>query len=149
MEANKKNPFDTMFAYNLVLDPNTNQPWIYSAGGSGWLGLGGSPSFPSSPSPTATPVTGLKVTITFPTPTGMDVGTITYSGTKTVSGPTTTALPITQTGSGAPSVSGGITTITGTGLTASQAYTGAIVTATGSNGATATLAIPAFTATSS
>jgi hypothetical protein len=148
MEANKKNPFDTMLNYNLVKDPNTNMPYIYSAGGAGWVGLGGSPSFPSSPSPTATPVTGLKVTITFPAPTGMDVESVTYTATKTTGG-VTTALTIPSSGAGAPSVSGGIVSFTGTGLTASAVYTGAVVTATGDNNATATLAIPTFTATGS
>lgn len=147
-EASKKNPLDTTFGYNLVLDPNTNQPYIISNGGSGWAGQGGSPSFPSTPAPSATPVTGLKVTVTFPQPTGLDVGTVTYTATKTTGG-TTTALTIPTSGAGSPSVSGGIVSFTGTSLTASAVYTGGVVTATGSNGATATLAIPTFTATAS
>lgn len=148
-EAQRKNPLDTMFAYEILLDPNTSQPYIVSNGGAGWLGEGGVPTFPSTPSPTAIPVTGLKVTMTMPAPTGMDLTGVVYSATKTVAGPTTTAMPITQTGAGAPSISGGILTLTGTGLTASAVYTGAVVTATGSNGATATINIPTFTATSS
>jgi hypothetical protein len=147
-EAQRKNPVDTMLAYEILLDPNTSQPYIVSNGGPGWLGEGGSPSFPSSPSPTATPVTGLKVTITFPAPTGLDVSTVTYTATKTTGG-TTTALTIPSSGAGSPSVSGGIVSFTGSGLTASAVYTGAVVTATGDNGATATLAIPTFTATAS
>jgi hypothetical protein len=146
-EAQRKNALDTMFGYEIILDPNTSQPYIISNGGAGWLGEGGVPVLGTV---TATPVTGLKVTVSFPI-SGLDVSGLTaasFAATKTTGG-TTTALTIPSSGAGSPSVSAGVATFTGTGLTASAVYTGGTVTVTGDNNATTTATIPTFTATSS
>jgi hypothetical protein len=143
MAANKKDPLDREFNFEVLLDPNTGSPYIESAGGSAWAGLGGVP-IPGTV--VATPVTGLKVTLTFPL-SGLDVQNATFSATKTTGG-TTTALTL----QGSPSIStvGGVKTVTltGTSLTASTSYTG-LITVTGDNNATATAAIPSFTSTAS
>jgi hypothetical protein len=140
MAANRKDPLDREFAYEILLDPMTSAPYIESAGGAAWLGLGGSPQ-PGTV--TATPVTGLKVNLAFSL-AGLDIQNPTFSATKTTGGTTT---PLTLTGSPTIATVGGVETVTlqGTGLTASTAYTG-LLTVTGDNGATATAAIPTFTA---
>lgn len=132
-EAHRKGPLDTMFAYEILLDPNTSQPYIISNGGAGWLGEGGVPVWSATP-PVATAVTGLKATITSAAPTGQDVGTVTYTATKTLSGTTT---PVTLTGS--PVISGGNVTVTTatSSLVSGSAYTFNLI-ATGDNGASST-----------
>lgn len=132
--------------YTALEDPITGQVMWVCRDGVNWRALGGAPTLGTV---TATPVTGLKVTLSFAI-SGLDVASLTassFAATKTTGG-VTTALTIPASGSGSPTVSGGIATFTGTGLTASTTYTGQI-TVTGDNGQTATVAIPSFMSTAS
>jgi hypothetical protein len=143
MAANKKDPLDREFSYEIILDPMTSAPYIESAGGAAWLGLGGTPGVGTV---TPTPVTGLKVNLVFSL-AGLDIANPTFSATKTTGGTTT---PLTLQGSPSITTVGGVETVTlvGTGLAATTPYTG-VLTVTGDNGATATANIASFTSTAS
>lgn len=132
-EAQKKNELATDHTFAGVIDPFTKTPFIISRGGNAWTALGGAPIF-GVVAPTATAVTGLKATLAFPAPTGLDVGSVTYTATKTTGGVTT---PLTLTGS--PSVSGGTVTLTSATnqLVNGTSYTLNAI-ATGDNGAAST-----------
>jgi hypothetical protein len=126
---------------------NVGSPRWTLRDGPGWRAQGQSNfeiGFPTVP--VATPVTGLKVNISFTTPAGL-IAPVTYTATKTT-GSTTTALTL----SGSPTVSGNTTTVQGTSLSASTAYTVSVV-ATDSATPTATVITSAssgsFTSTSS
>lgn len=135
-EAQRKLPLDTMFAYEILLDPNTNQPYIISNGGPGWLGEGGAPVWGATP-PVATAVTGAKATVVSAVPTGQDMsGTVTYSVVQQVGGSGSYTASTLQ-GTPGYSVSGGNVTATVTGLTVGSAYKFEII-ATGDNNAQAT-----------
>jgi hypothetical protein len=99
--------------------------------GAGWQAGGGAPVFPA-PVPVAAATTTGKATLTFATPTGVDIHPISYTGQKsTDAGVTWTAAtlfaPIPTS-----TVIGGSTVLTFTGLTAGATMLRAV--ATGSNG---------------
>jgi hypothetical protein len=130
-EASKKNPVDLEMTYSTLICPFAQTPYIISRGGTGWAASGGAPIWSATP-PVATAVTGLKATIVSAVPTGADVGTITYTATKTLTGTTT---PVT----GTAATSGGNVTFTtaSSSLVLASAYTFNLI-ATGDNGAAST-----------
>jgi hypothetical protein len=93
--------------------------------------------------PTVTPITGLKATVVFPTPTNLSSPT--YTAKIASSGGTLSTATL----SGSPSVSGGYTTITVSSLTASTVYGGVQVTATSGSTALVSPLSANFTSTSS
>lgn len=106
---------------------NVGSPRWTLRDGPGWRAQG--ESVFETTSPVATAVTGLKATITFPTPVGL-VAPITYTASQQL---TAGAAFTSSTLSGSPTVSGATTTITVSGLTASTAYNAFRVTATDSD----------------
>lgn len=95
--------------------------------------------------PTANPVTGLKVNVTFPTP--IDLVSPTYTAQIFSSSGVASSLTLT---SGTGTVSGGNTTVQGTSLSATTQYNGVQVTGTGTNSITATSVLSnPFTSTAS
>lgn len=139
-EWQRKNSEELEWTGEPILDPYTGTPMYICRDGAQWRSLGGVPTLGTV---TATPISGLKVTLSFAI-SGLDVGSgVSFTATKTTGG-TPTALTL----MGSPSISDGVVTLTGTSLTASTSYTG-LITATGDNGATATVAIPSFTSLSS
>lgn len=124
--AGRKEPDAMPLSYSVLPDPFTGQSmWVVRAG-SAWLGAGNL-SFEIAP-PVASPVTGLKANIVFPTPIDVLTPVYTVQSQLVLNGPFVSAsvgTPIT--------VSGGFTTVPITGLTASTMYNAVQVTATGTN----------------
>ncbi|PIJ36735.1 fibronectin type III domain-containing protein [Mycobacterium heckeshornense] len=141
-ELGRKNPDASELTYQVLPDPFTKQTMWVCRAGKAWLGAGNL-QFETAV-PTVTPVTGLKATITFPTP--IDITSPVYSVQiqQTPNGAWSAA-----TLSGSPSVSGGLTTLTISGLTASTTYNAVQVTATGSNATVTGPASAPFTSTDS
>lgn len=152
-----KTPWNTDAAASLpikaqcVPDPYTIPPdgekvgsprWILRDGPA-WRAQGNGPF--QDTAPVATAVTGLKATVAFPTPVGLNAPTFTVTQQIAVGGAFTSS-----TMSGTPVVNGATTTITVTGLTSATSYKAFKVTATDSITATVATSLPSnsITATS-
>lgn len=133
-DLQRENPESLELTYSVLVDPFTQSVSWTCRDGVAWRALAGAPTFSAS-TVTAAAVTGLKATLTFVTPTGLDLP-VTYSVTQQVggSGSFTTSTLQSPTGT----ISGSNTVLTVTGLTATTAYVFQ-VTATGTNDATTTL----------
>lgn len=142
-EFARKNPDSSMLTYEALPCPFAKQVEWKCRGGSQWLAQGDF-EFETF-APVATPVTGLKANVQFPTP--IDVVSPTYTATtQLVAGGALTSATV----AASPTVSGGFTTIQLTGLTASTVYNAVQVTATGTNDITATSPLSnSFTSTAS
>lgn len=113
--------------YSTSPDGEVGAPRWILRGGPAWRALG--ESVFEIGAPDATAVSGLKATLTFPTPAGLE-SPISYTASQQLT-PTGSFTPATI--SGTPSTSGGNTTITVSGLTANTTYNAFKVTATGSD----------------
>ena len=114
--------------------------WILRDGPA-WRAQGYS-TFEDTP-PVATAVTGLKATVAFTTPAGLESPTYTVAQ-QLAAGDSFTSSTVT----GSPSVSGTTTTVTVTGLTASTAYNAFEVTATDSTNDVTATSLPSNSITS-
>jgi hypothetical protein len=146
VEFGRKMPYSPEgFTFSVLPDPYSQQAsWLCEAG-SAWV-QEAEFGFISTP-PTVTPATGLKATVTFPTPTDIVTPTYTAQIQTTATGAFASA---TVASSPAPSVSGAYTTLTVTGLTSSTSYNALKVTATAATGGRAVTSASSapFTATS-
>lgn len=129
-ELGRKAPDSQALTFDVLPCPYSKHAEWTCYGGSQWNASGDFNFLTTVP--TADPVTGLKVNVTFPTP--VDVESPTYTAEIFSSSGTGSTLTL----SGSPTVAGGFTTIQGSSLTASTQYNGVQVTATGTNSVTAT-----------
>ena len=123
-EMARKNPDSSALTYTPLPCPYARTVEYKVRAGSQWLASGDFDF--ATATPVATPVTGLKANVVFPTP--IDVTSPVYTAEISHAGVFSAA-----TVAASPTVSGGFTTIQLTGLTASTLYDGVQVTATGSN----------------
>jgi hypothetical protein len=130
-----KNMDGTELTFGVYPDPASGFAASTLRGGPLWAQSGGPIVWPTPQvAPVATPVTGLKATISFAQPVSLN-DPWTYTVNKTTGGSTTTATLV-----GAPTVSSGTVTITVGSLVAGTSYT-FTVTATGSDLATGTTSV--------
>jgi len=139
-ELQRKNPESLELTYSVLPDPYSKKSmWICRAGAQ-WL-ASGDLAFETT-APVATPVSGLKANVQFPTP--IDVTSPVYTAQISQAGAFSAG-----TVAASPTVSGAFTTIQLTGLTASTLYDGVQVTATGSNVTATSLVSNSFTSLAS
>lgn len=142
-EFARKNPDSSMLTYQALPCPFAKAVEWKCRGGSQWLASGDF-EFETF-APVATPVTGLKADIVFPTPIDIDSPTYTVHTQLTSNGALTLATVADSSGT----VSSGFTTVQITDLTASTAYHAAQVTATGGDITATSPLSNSFTSTAS